>query len=125
MAPVCGGRVGTTALPALTASLDELCGIITFRIFALDKRIRVDSNELIRAWHLLPYGFRLPRRATISGHARLLARPAYQKLLAAEPLLRRLIPVLILIFLVIVGLARFVELYQLKFEREYEARESL
>ena len=77
------------------------------------------------ARRLLPYGFRLPRRATISGHARLLARPAYQKLLAAEPLLRRLIPVLILIFLVIVGLARFVELYQLKFEREYEARESL
>ena len=77
------------------------------------------------ARRLLPYGFRLPRRATISGHARLLARPAYQKLLAAEPLLRRLIPVLIFIFLVIVGLARFVELYQLKFEREYEARESL
>src|SRR5579863_2341210 len=77
------------------------------------------------AKRLLPDGFRLPRRASISGHAKLLARPAYQKLLAAEPLLRRLIPVLIFIFLVIVGLARFVELYQLRFEREYEARESL
>src|SRR5581483_8716362 len=122
------------------------------RILALDKRIRVDSNEVIRAWRLpgtcaanfsrslamtraaaavsaarrlLPYGFRFPRRATISGHAKLLARPAYQKLLTAEPLLRKLIPVLIFIFLVIVGLARFVELYQLKFEREYQARESL
>ena len=66
-----------------------------------------------------------PARAAISGHARLLARPAYQRLLAAEPLLRRLIPILIVIFLVIVGLARFVELYQLKTEREYDARETM
>ena len=58
------------------------------------------------------------RNAAVSGHARLLARPAYQRLLAAEPLLRRLIPILIVIFLVIVGLARFVELYQLRIERE-------
>jgi two-component system cell cycle sensor histidine kinase PleC len=77
------------------------------------------------AKRLLLFGLSFPRRATISGHAKLLARPAYQKLLAAEPLLRKLIPVLIFIFLVIVGLARFVELYQLKSEREYEARESL
>ena len=61
-------------------------------------------------------------RPAISGHARLLARPAYQKLLAAEPFLRRLIPVLIIIFLSIVGLARFVELYQLKLDRERDAR---
>jgi len=62
-----------------------------------------------------PAGSRLPdaanagaRRGSVSGHARLLAGPAYQKLLAAEPLLRRLIPVLIAIFLIIVGFARFV-----------------
>jgi two-component system, cell cycle sensor histidine kinase PleC len=70
-------------------------------------------------------GIRLPRRAAISGHAKLLARPAYQKLLAAEPLLRRLIPILIVIFLLIVGAARFVQLYQLKSEREYDARETI
>ena len=70
-------------------------------------------------------GIKLPRRATISGHAKLLAQPAYQRLLGAEPLLRRLIPILIVIFLVIVGLARFVELYQLKLEREYDARETV
>jgi two-component system cell cycle sensor histidine kinase PleC len=64
-------------------------------------------------------------RPTISGHARLLARPAYQKLVAAEPLLRRLIPILIVIFLFIVGLARFVELYQLKLDREHEARDMI
>jgi two-component system cell cycle sensor histidine kinase PleC len=61
-------------------------------------------------------------KPAISGHARLLARPAYQQLLAAEPFLRRLIPILIIIFLSIVGLARFVELYQLKLDREREAR---
>jgi len=74
----------------------------------------------------LPFSraFRAARPA-ISGHARLLARPAYQKLLAAEPFLRRLIPVLIIIFLSIVGLARFVELYQLKLDREREARDMI
>ena len=61
----------------------------------------------------------------ISGHARLLARPAYKKLLAAEPVLRRLIPILIIIFLSIVGLARFVELYQLKVDREHDARDMI
>ena len=84
--------------------------------------MRAEAAEPTAAKRLLPFGLRFPRRATISGHAKLLARPAYQKLLAAEPLLRRLIPVLIVIFLVIVGLARFVELYQLRTEREYRAR---
>ena len=70
-------------------------------------------------------GFSFPRRAAVPGHAKLLARPAYQKLVAAEPLLRRMIPVLIVIFLVIVGFARFIELYQLKAEREYDARSNV
>ncbi len=61
----------------------------------------------------------------LTGHARLLARPAYEKLLAAEPLLRRLIPVLIAVFLTIVGFARLVELYQLKTEREQSARQTI
>jgi len=61
----------------------------------------------------------------ISGHARLLAGPAYRKLITAEPLLRRLIPVLIVIFLVIVGLTRFVELDQLRAERAGDARQSM
>ncbi|MEX0853574.1 MAG: ATP-binding protein [Bauldia sp.] len=61
----------------------------------------------------------------ISGHARLLAGPAYRKLVAAEPVLRRLIPILIFIFLAIVGLARFVELYQQKVQREEDARRTI
>ncbi|MCP4381206.1 MAG: PAS domain-containing protein [Hyphomicrobiales bacterium] len=70
-------------------------------------------------------GIRFPRTAAISGHAKLLADPAYQKLLTAEPLLRRLIPVLIVIFLLIVGATRAVELYQDKNEREFEARQAI
>ncbi len=66
-----------------------------------------------------------PRRSGITGHARLLAGPAYRKLVAAEPFLRRLIPVLIAIFLTIVGLARFVELYQIHADREAEARQTI
>ncbi len=66
-----------------------------------------------------------PRRPGITGHARLLAGPAYRKLVAAEPFLRRLIPILIAIFLLIVGLARFVELYELRIDREADAQKSI
>lgn len=65
------------------------------------------------------------RKARIAGHAKLLAHPAYQQLLAAEPMLRRLIPVLIAIFLIIVGLARFAELYQQRDDREQTARDNV
>ena len=64
-------------------------------------------------------------RPGIPGHAKLLAHPAYQKLLAAEPTLRRLIPVLIVIFLAIVGLARFLELFQQKTDQEHGARQTV
>ncbi len=46
------------------------------------------------------------------GPARLLAEPAYQKLLAAEPLLRRAIPALTIIFLIVVAVARFLSLLE-------------
>ncbi len=65
------------------------------------------------------------RRPGISGHARLLAGPAYSKLVAAEPFLRRLIPILIAVFLLMVGFARFAELYQLRSDREDDARRSI
>jgi two-component system cell cycle sensor histidine kinase PleC len=74
-----------------------------------------------------PVAKRLPfsGRTKIPGHAQLLAHPAYQKLLAAEPALRRAIPILIVLFLVMVGFARFVELYQNRSERETSARQSV
>lgn len=64
-------------------------------------------------------------RKGVSGHARLIARPTYQRLLAAEPWLRRLIPVLIIIFLTIVAAARYVQLVDMKEDRELFAREQL
>jgi len=66
-----------------------------------------------------------PPREDIRGHASLLAEPAYQRLLRAEPFLRHLIPVLILVFLALVGAVRFVELAQLRAEREAEARNAI
>ena len=51
------------------------------------------------------------RRANgLAGTARIIAEPAYRRLLAAEPLLRRSIPVLIVIFLAVVAAARFLSL---------------
>ncbi len=86
---------------------------------------RVETAQPSGARYLPFARFYPASRPAVSGHARLIARPAYQKLLAAEPLLKRLIPILIIIFLSIVGLARFVELYQLKLDREHEARDMI
>lgn len=68
------------------------------------------------AWRT-PGGIDLTRRQTgralgggLSGNAKFLAAPAYQRLLAAEPYLRRSIPALILIFLIVVGGVRFLSL---------------
>ena len=62
---------------------------------------------------------------SIPGHARLLAKPAYESMLAAEPLLRRAIPVLITIFLAFVALSRVVHLYDQRVDRESEARQMM
>ena len=52
------------------------------------------------------------RRASagLMGNARLIAEPAYRRLVAAEPFLKRLIPILIIVFLVVVAAARGVSL---------------
>jgi two-component system cell cycle sensor histidine kinase PleC len=70
-------------------------------------------------------GMLFRRKQTIKGHARLLAKPTYEKLVASEPILRRCIPVLIVIFLLIVALARFMQLYDLRMEREDQARDMM
>jgi len=46
------------------------------------------------------------KKGRLSGHAKLLAGPAYGKFIAVEPALRRLVPALIVIFLIILGVAR-------------------
>src|SRR5262245_25452910 len=86
-------------------------------------RAEAAGPEIARRSSLFGIGLPVPPR--VSGHARLFTRPAYDRLVAAEPLLRRLIPILIAIFLVIVGLTRVVELYGLKLEREAEARSTV
>lgn len=50
------------------------------------------------------------RKSVLAGNARLIAEPAYRKLLAAEPLLRRLIPPLIVVFLLVVAVLRMLSL---------------
>ncbi|HTV68902.1 MAG TPA: ATP-binding protein [Rhizobiaceae bacterium] len=62
------------------------------------------------------------RRDGLAGNARVIAAPAYRRLLAAEPLLRRSIPTLILIFLLVIAGARFMSLMALREEVERGAR---
>jgi two-component system cell cycle sensor histidine kinase PleC len=61
-----------------------------------------------------PGGKAFARRKTrsdgLAGNTRLIAEPAYQRLLAAEPLLRRSIPALIIIFLIVIAALRFLSL---------------
>lgn len=49
-------------------------------------------------------------KSSISGYARQLSHPAYDRLLNSEDFLRKLVPVLIVIFLVIVATARWVQI---------------
>jgi two-component system, cell cycle sensor histidine kinase PleC len=50
-----------------------------------------------------------PWESGLAGHAKLFARPAYGQLLQAEPILKRSIPGLIVVFLIIVGTARMID----------------
>ncbi|MHA6645605.1 PAS domain-containing sensor histidine kinase [Mesorhizobium sp. A623] len=54
-----------------------------------------------------------PGKGRLIGNMRLIAEPAYRKLLAAEPLLRRLIPTLIITFLIVVAALRVMSLMNL------------
>lgn len=50
------------------------------------------------------------KKSSIVGYARQLSHPAYERLLNSEDFLRKLVPVLIVIFLVIVATARWVQI---------------
>jgi two-component system cell cycle sensor histidine kinase PleC len=65
---------------------------------------------------------RAPDRARLIGNMRLIAEPAYRKLLAAEPFLRRLIPALIVVFLIVVAALRFLSLMNWHDEVERNAK---
>ncbi|MEI8699966.1 PAS domain-containing sensor histidine kinase [Mesorhizobium sp. ISC15] len=58
----------------------------------------------------------------LAGNARLIAEPAYRRLLAAEPLLRRSIPALIIIFLLVIAALRFLSLMNERDDVERDAK---
>lgn len=60
--------------------------------------------------------------SALAGTARALAQPAYQRLLAAEPILRRSIPTLIVVFLIVVAAARVLSLMTAHDEIERNTR---
>ncbi|BCH25992.1 PAS domain-containing sensor histidine kinase [Mesorhizobium sp. L-8-10] len=62
------------------------------------------------------------REAGPAGNAKIIAAPAYRRLLAAEPLLRRSIPALIVIFLAAVAVVRFMSLAASHDDIERDAR---
>ncbi len=62
------------------------------------------------------------RREKVAGNARFIAAPAYLRLLAAEPLLKRSIPILILIFLIVVASVRFLSLMTWRDDVERDAK---
>lgn len=62
------------------------------------------------------------QRFGLSGHARMIAAPAYKQLLAAEPFLKRLIPILIIVFLVMVAATRFMSLMSQRDDVETSAK---
>ncbi|WP_040676869.1 PAS domain-containing sensor histidine kinase [Nitratireductor pacificus] len=72
--------------------------------------------------------FSRPRRKPrmgLAGNAKIIAAPAYERLLAVEPYLRRSIPILIIIFLLVVAAARFLSLLTWRDDMERDARTML
>ncbi|WAX94561.1 ATP-binding protein [Aminobacter sp. NyZ550] len=65
---------------------------------------------------------RQARSAGLAGNARLIAEPAYRRLLAAEPLLRRSIPTLIVVFLIVIAGTRFLSLMAQRDDVERNAK---
>jgi two-component system cell cycle sensor histidine kinase PleC len=61
----------------------------------------------------------------LAGNVKMIAEPAYKRLLAAEPYLRRSIPTLIMIFLVVIACSRVLSLTTQREEIERSARTAL
>ncbi|MBS8258780.1 PAS domain S-box protein [Roseibium polysiphoniae] len=64
-------------------------------------------------------------RTTLTGHLRLLAQPTYQRLLRSEPLMRRIIPALCLIFIACLAIYRVLELSYDYQDTERQARDEI
>ena len=61
------------------------------------------SGQFFKRW-------RLGAHRGVAGNAKIIAAPAYERLLAVEPYLRRTIPLLIIIFLLVIAAVRFLAL---------------
>ncbi len=84
---------------------------------------RAEHANASRGWRSR-FGVGTPDTA-LKGHARILAQPAYRRLLQAEPIFRRSIPVLIAAFLIVVGIARVSNLIEAREETESTARDMI
>ncbi|MGH6922201.1 MAG: PAS domain-containing sensor histidine kinase [Propylenella sp.] len=60
--------------------------------------------------------------AALAGHARLFVHPAYARLVTSEPYVKRLIPILIVLFVVALALMRGVAIYQTRDNIETNAK---
>lgn len=65
------------------------------------------------------------KKGKVSGHVSLLAGPAYSKFVSIEPILRRLVPALIVIFLIILGVARVFSMLAWREDIEQQHKASL
>jgi two-component system cell cycle sensor histidine kinase PleC len=65
------------------------------------------------------------RDQAVRGLARSLSRPAYQRILEAEPLLRRAVPVLIVVFLAAVGASAAMQIYNHRQQAIADAQDAL
>ncbi|MEX3008096.1 PAS domain-containing sensor histidine kinase [Hoeflea sp. TYP-13] len=63
-------------------------------------------------------------RPDLAGHAKLFAKPAYSRLVKAEPFLKRSIPILIVAFLIVVAAARFTDLLNERTQLEDAAKQA-
>ncbi len=85
---------------------------------------RADDAGVANRWRARFFGGS-PAEDPLRGHASLIAGPAYRRLIQAEPLLRRSIPALIAVFLIVVAIARVSSLIDRRAETEAGAIEAL
>jgi two-component system cell cycle sensor histidine kinase PleC len=71
------------------------------------------------------FEFQRLQRAALDGHARLFIHPAYTRLVNSEPYVKRLIPLLIILFVTALGGMRGLALYQARSDAEASAKSEL
>jgi len=63
--------------------------------------------------------------SAVTGHIKLLAHPTYKRLLSAEPLFKKAIPVLVIIFIAVLAASRAIYLFNSFHDTEEQARTNL